>query len=349
MLSFVIPAHNEEALIVRTINAIHHSAKSTGEEYEIIVVDDASTDATAELARANGATVVSVAHRQIARTRNSGGHAARGDRLFFIDADTTATPAAVAASLRAMDQGAVGGGAVVKVEPPCPLYIQLLMVACYVPSKLAGFCGGAFMFCTRNAFQQSGGFDETMFWAEEGAFALRLKRLGYFTIIWPRVPTSGRRLHTISPRQAIDLALGLLRGPKLFTTRESVKGIWYNSNRANDDTRSVSWSRRFANAILLVITISLITGPLWNFIPRTLTPFDSPIGKIRFVNGIFLSHVGLTFWGFAFVLFRNLLRQTLSREWIKLAVLAALCSWQAYMCSSAVVRLWTRLFQWIST
>ena len=349
MISFVIPAHNEEALIVRTINAIHHSAKSTGEDYEIIVVDDASTDATAELARANGATVVSVAHRQIARTRNSGGQAARGDRLFFIDADTTATPAAVAASLRAMNQGAVGGGAVVKVEPPCPLYIQLLMVAFYIPSKLAGFCGGAFMFCTREAFQKTGGFDETMFWAEEGAFALRLKRLGRFAIIWPRVPTSGRRLHTISLRQAIPFARGLLRGKKVFTSREPVKGIWYNSNRSNDAAGAISWSRRLANGLLLVVTISLITGPIWNFIPWEYTPLETPLGRFRLVNGIFLCHVGMVLWPFAFVLFRNLRRQALSMEWIRLSAITLLCSWQALLCTRAVFKMWTRLFQWAAT
>lgn len=95
MISFIVPAHNEEALIARTLNAIHHAAQATGAKYEIIVVDDASTDATAELAREHGAMVVPVNHRQIARTRNSGGRAARGDRLFFIDADTLANPAAV--------------------------------------------------------------------------------------------------------------------------------------------------------------------------------------------------------------------------------------------------------------
>jgi glycosyltransferase involved in cell wall biosynthesis len=349
MISFIIPAHNEEALIVRTINAIHHSAKTTAEDYEIIVVDDASTDATAQLARANGATVVSVAHRQIARTRNSGGHAARGDRLFFIDADTTATPAAVAAALRAIDQGAVGGGAVVRVEPPCPLYIRLLMAVFYIPAKLAGFCGGAFMFCTRNAFQQSGGFDETMFWAEEGVFTLRLKRLGRFTIIWPRVLTSGRRLHTISLRQAIPFARGLLRGKKVFTSREPVNGIWYNSNRSNDIGSAISWPRRLANGLLFLIAISLITGPIWNFIPWTYTPMETPLGKFRFVNRIFLCHAGLILWPFSFALFRNLLRQALSMEWIRLSVLTLLCSWQALLCTRAVFKIWTRLFQWAAT
>ncbi|MBI3466369.1 MAG: glycosyltransferase, partial [Planctomycetes bacterium] len=50
MLSFIIPAHNEELLIGRTIQALHTAAASVGQPYEILVVDDASTDQTATIA-----------------------------------------------------------------------------------------------------------------------------------------------------------------------------------------------------------------------------------------------------------------------------------------------------------
>ena len=66
MLSFVVPAHNEQACLGRTVQAIHAAARATGRPYEVIVVDDASTDATAEVARKHDATVVSVNRRQIA-------------------------------------------------------------------------------------------------------------------------------------------------------------------------------------------------------------------------------------------------------------------------------------------
>src|SRR5437667_2239448 len=96
MYSFIVPAHNEQACLDRTLQAIHESARLVGLAYEIIVVDDASTDATVEIARRNKARVVSVNHRQISATRNAGGRAASGDRLFFVDADTTTNPRAVA-------------------------------------------------------------------------------------------------------------------------------------------------------------------------------------------------------------------------------------------------------------
>ena len=92
MISFIVPAHNEQTCLGRTLQAIHESARAAGLPYEIIVADDASTDATAEVARQNNARVVSVNHRQIAATRNSGASAAQGGQLFFVDADTIINP-----------------------------------------------------------------------------------------------------------------------------------------------------------------------------------------------------------------------------------------------------------------
>src|SRR6266850_3568316 len=150
MISFIVPAHNEQACLGRTLQAIHESARVVGQPYEIIVVDDASTDATAEIARQHNARVASVNHRQIAATRNSGARAATGDRLFFVDADTTINPRAIASALRSMDRGAVGGGAPTWLgrNEKVPLYVWLLALEFLLLSKVAGFTGGAFMFCT---------------------------------------------------------------------------------------------------------------------------------------------------------------------------------------------------------
>lgn len=88
MLSFIIPAHNEESAIVATIRAIATAAAGAQAPHEIIVVDDASTDRTAEWAAAEGARVVTIACRQIAAARNAGARAALGATFVFVDADT---------------------------------------------------------------------------------------------------------------------------------------------------------------------------------------------------------------------------------------------------------------------
>ena len=95
MISFIIPAHNEEQLLGITLASINRSASAAGESFEVIVVDDASTDRTAVIAMEHAARVLSVQHRQIAATRNTGARAARGEVLFFIDADTSVNPQAI--------------------------------------------------------------------------------------------------------------------------------------------------------------------------------------------------------------------------------------------------------------
>jgi hypothetical protein len=87
------------------------------------------------------------------------------------------------------------------------MYIRLIALLSIPVVKLISFSGGAFMFCTREAFQASGGFSEKMFWGEgeEGSFALALKRRGRFVGLWQWVHTSGRRFRKTS---ALELFLG---------------------------------------------------------------------------------------------------------------------------------------------
>ena len=88
MISFVVPAYNEERLIGATLDAIHAAAREIAEPYEVVVANDASTDNTAGVARTHGARVVDCHHRQIARVRNTGARATTGEILIFVDADT---------------------------------------------------------------------------------------------------------------------------------------------------------------------------------------------------------------------------------------------------------------------
>jgi len=105
MMSFIIPAYNEQLLIGRTLRTVHEAAQTLGEAYEIIVVDDASSDRTAAIAAAQGVRVVQVNHRQIAATHNAGARVATGAMLVFVDADTEVNEAAVRAAVKAMQKG----------------------------------------------------------------------------------------------------------------------------------------------------------------------------------------------------------------------------------------------------
>jgi glycosyltransferase involved in cell wall biosynthesis len=172
-ISFIIPAYNEEHLIGRTLSAVGDATRALGEPAEVIVVDDASTDRTAAIAREHGARVVSVHCRQIAGTRNAGARAAVGELLVFVDADTLVTEGAVRAAIAAMRGGAVGGGCAIRFDGPLPLYGRVLAAVAVPLYRVVRLASGCFLFCTREAFRAAGGFDETLFGAEEAAIARR--------------------------------------------------------------------------------------------------------------------------------------------------------------------------------
>jgi glycosyltransferase involved in cell wall biosynthesis len=231
LISFIIPAHNEERLIARTLSALHDAARTVGVLYEVIVADDGSTDATRMIAAAHGARVVPLAARQIAAARNAGARAARGEWLVFVDADTTVTAEVVRSAAETLRNGAVGGGATVQIEGSIPRPFKLL--AWTVPRILRarGLAAGCFLFCTRKAFEAAGGFDERFFAAEELVLSRALKRAGRFVVLRDVVVTSGRKLRTHSGSDLLRLCvLALRHGRQLLRTREGL-AIWYGPRR----------------------------------------------------------------------------------------------------------------------
>jgi len=84
MISVVIPAWNAAATLAETLASV---AVQSLPASEIIVVDDGSTDATAEIARSAGATVVAQSNQGPAAAMNTGVAAARHGLIAFLDAD----------------------------------------------------------------------------------------------------------------------------------------------------------------------------------------------------------------------------------------------------------------------
>src|SRR5436190_20538785 len=88
MISFIVPAYNEETELPSTLAAIRAAGLGAAQSFEIVVVDDESTDATLKIAKQNGARVVSIDRRQIAAAWNCGACVAQGEDLLFIDVET---------------------------------------------------------------------------------------------------------------------------------------------------------------------------------------------------------------------------------------------------------------------
>jgi len=349
MISFVVPAHNEQACLPATLAAIYNSARPLGQPYEIIVVDDASTDATAEIAHVNHARVVSVKHRQIAATRNSGARAANGDRIFFVDADTLINPRTLRAALLEMNHGAVGGGGAVWIDwrEALPFYGRIITVLVVIFPKLIGFTGGAFIFCTREAFQATGGFNERLYWSEEVAFTMALRREGRFYVPWRPVLTSGRRLRKTSGGEMLLGAVRMAFSPvKFFTHRAPVEKIWYDSNRATEHILPNSLVVRISNTIALLFLLVMMSGPLGHLVPWEWTPRDSVSGQVRVAMGILCCHVGLILWPLAAVLFVNLLRQKRWTGVFQSVAWIAFCVWQGWGAVRTVIWAWSAFGAW---
>jgi glycosyltransferase involved in cell wall biosynthesis len=233
MMSFIVPAYNEEPLIGRTLAAIHVAARETGVPYEVIVVDDGSTDRTAQVAGECGARVVRVECRQIAGTRNAGAREAAGEILVFVDADTIITASTLRATLAALGAGAVAGGASLRLDGRIPWHGRLLLWLVRAGMRLARLAAGCYLFCTRAAFEAAGGFDERLFASEEIALSRALARQGRVVILRETVLSSGRKLRTHSGWEILRMMSAVARqGPRALRSREELE-LWYGSRRSD--------------------------------------------------------------------------------------------------------------------
>ena len=89
-VSVVIPAYNEEAAIGEGISAIIQTMEGSGFPYEVIVVDDASKDATRRIAEESGVQVVTHPfNRGGGAARKTGIRQARGEIIVVVDGDGT--------------------------------------------------------------------------------------------------------------------------------------------------------------------------------------------------------------------------------------------------------------------
>ncbi|NBX35408.1 glycosyltransferase, partial [bacterium] len=146
-ISVVIPAFNEEKLLPATLAAVRAAAgafAARGWEWECVVCDNNSTDRTAALARAAGATVVFEPVNQIGRARDAGARIATGEWLVFIDADSTPSRELFADIAERVAGGRhLGGGSTVELEPGTPRYARFFCGGWNLWSRLAGWAAGS--------------------------------------------------------------------------------------------------------------------------------------------------------------------------------------------------------------
>jgi glycosyltransferase involved in cell wall biosynthesis len=181
VITFVVPAFNEEAYIGRCLRSI--AADNADRPHEVIVVDNGSTDLTVEIAHRLGATVISEDRKGVTRARQTGFEAAKNDTVAFIDADNEVPDGWTLTALEMLDDPRT-----VVVSGP-PVYFEMsrwkrgVVFAFYLVTRAMSHLvpvvqGGCFAL-KGSALRQIGGFDkEIEFYGEDTDTAVRLSHVG---------------------------------------------------------------------------------------------------------------------------------------------------------------------------
>lgn len=208
-LSFVIPAYNEEKRIGACLTEILKSVANISSEYEIIVVDNASTDRTKEIAESfPGVRVVRENRKGIVWARSAGYAASSGDIIANIDADNLMDEKWVSNVIRSFEEDPellALSGPLYYYDVPWTTHATIYAgyaVGLVVDKFHQIFLGGGSMLqggnfvLRREAVEKIGGFDTSIeFYGEDTDIGRRVNQVGKvrWTFSLP-IKSSGRRL-----------------------------------------------------------------------------------------------------------------------------------------------------------
>lgn len=191
LASIIIPVYNECEALSRCLQALQRQTVAPG-DYEIIVVDDASTDGSAEVARAYGAMVISQAARQgPAAARNTGAMHAQSDILLFLDADCEPAPDWCAEMLCPLVDPAVSGVYGAYRTHQTGLVARFAQTefderyARLAQHERIDFLATHAAAIRRHVFLKEGGFRVDMWGNEDVELAFRLAQHGYKLVFAP--------------------------------------------------------------------------------------------------------------------------------------------------------------------
>ena len=238
-ISIIVPAFNEETLLGASLAQIKSSSSAfekIGWETELIVCDNNSTDRTADIARAAGATVVFEPVNQIARARNCGAAAATGDWLIFVDADSHPSAELFADVAEQIQSGrCLAGGVTIRMDERHFL-ADLFTGVWNRSSRAFKLLAGSFIFCDAAVFRKVGGFSREMFAGEELELSKRLKQFargqGRGIVILHRHPlvTSARKMRLYTMWDHLKLLARVMLNRRALNHRESCT-LWYDGRR----------------------------------------------------------------------------------------------------------------------
>lgn len=216
MISVIVPAKDSAPSIQACLDALlHQSGVQFGADYEVIVVDDGSTDDTAEKASAMGVRVLCQPNAGPASARNLGAQHAAGDLLLFTDADCIPSAgwvAALAGCFRDAQVAAAKGVYTTQERGLAPRFVQCEYAHKYARMarlERIDFVDTYSAAYRKAVFLQNGGFD--LFFpvpsVEDQEFSFRLARQGCKMVFCPAASVQHR--HDLTIQEYVERKFGI--------------------------------------------------------------------------------------------------------------------------------------------
>ena len=190
MISVIVPAHNEEAYLGATLDALNQQDYGN---FEILVVANGCTDRTADVAREKCSRLVTLEAKGLGVSRNLGGHLAAGDLLVFLDADTILEPHALRTIAEQFTRRNAGG--TLKGQPDSNRFAYRVIYGLknFMHRFVVRNGSSGVIICWKDQFDQVGGFNEHLELRENSELIRRLKRFGGYRYIGDTAATTSMR------------------------------------------------------------------------------------------------------------------------------------------------------------
>ena len=204
-LSFIVPVRNDAVRLRRCLETM-----KVASDHEVIVVDNGSTDGSADVARAAGARVLSLPGERVSALRNAAARAAGGQLLAFVDADHELGPGWAAAAERVFrDEPATVAAGAPYHAPPDGTWVQRMydkLRTRQTGRRPTEWLPSGNLVVRRTAFEAIGGFDTSLETCEDVDLCQRLSARGGRVVEFDELTS----VHRGDPRTLKALFLGEL-------------------------------------------------------------------------------------------------------------------------------------------
>lgn len=180
LISVIIPAYNEEKFIEQCLHSVLQVRKRNF-DFEVIVVDNGSTDNTVALAEKNGVKVLIKSQGYVSAVRNHGAQAAKGEILAFVDADCEVSEQWLSTAVDLHTSGKADVVGAFPESPPNSGWIARILQE-NARNKVAAaikYLPACNIIVKSDAFHSVGGFNEELETNEDVDLSARLVQAGY--------------------------------------------------------------------------------------------------------------------------------------------------------------------------